>query len=735
MRALWESFKARFFYTRVRTPTVIQMEAVECGAASLGIILAYFKRYVPLEELREKCGVTKDGSNAASLLEAAEAYGLQCEGYKCSPEEVLTLPLPIIVFWNYNHFLVVEGYNSKWIYLNDPAIGPRKVPHNEFNKSFADIALTFTPDTKFVKGGQPPSFFPILKRRLTNVKAAVALTCFVGIFLLIPGIGVPLVNQIFYNNVLEAHQLTWMPGIIAGLVAAIVIVGLLTWIQQFTLNRLHLTLNIRSNAEFLWRLLRLPILFFSQRFSGEIASRFGLNKSVMQTLAGTLPSTAINFCLAALYLFVIFYYDNQIGLLALVTAGCSITLLIFVTRARTDAYAAVQQQYMKSVGFAVSTLRTIENIKAAGNERDVFARWSGYYALQTNAEKQINEKDVILSSVPNFINGLAGAALLGLGSWKILNGNLSIGMLLALQGFFTQLLSPVSQMIFLSNTIQTMKINAMRVDDALQNKLDPTFIETDHKKELAIADTRITGTLEVKHITFGFSKIDPPIINDFSLKARPGEKIAIIGRSGSGKSVLLKLIAGFFQPWQGEVLIDGKPRSAYSKSLLQHSIGYIDNSTFFFEGTIHDNLKMWNNTLNDEDMMGAAKDACIHEDIMARPSGYETKMTEAGTNFSGGQRQRLEMARTLLLNPSILITDGAVSALDAHTEQEISANIRKRGCTHIFVAQRISTVQHADQIIVLDGGKIVQQGNHNTLVKQDGLYRELAQQEEGAEQG
>lgn len=713
---------------RKRTPTIIQMEAVECGAASLAIILAYFGKYVPLEELRATCGVTRDGSNALNLIKAAHKYGLEAKGFKVEIDAITSLPTPFIVFWNFNHFLVVEGFGKEFVYLNDPATGPRKISYADFDDAYTGVSITFEPEEEFKRGGAPPRLWPSIKERLRSVKLPTLYLCLIGLLVLFPTLAIPAVTQIFYDNVLNAGQLNWQWAITATFILITIGIGTLTALQQKYLTRLNMRLSIKGSSEFLWHILRLPMTFYSQRFGGEIANRVSINDTAIQTLTINLAPTAINMLLIAFYAIVMIQYDLVIASIGIIAGFINLLALIIITRARTDAYARMRQETGKGVGFVIGALQHIEAIKAAGNETDFFSKWAGYYAKSLNAEREINEKDVVLTAIPFFLQSLSTAALLGIGTWRIINTDLTIGMLLALQALLNAFLSPLIQMVNLGSTLQSLKIDFARINDVMKNKVDPIFT---YQQQLPQHDptTKLKGYLQLKEVSFGYSPLAPPIINKLSFELKPGQTIAFVGPSGCGKSTIAKLISGLYQPWEGEILYDGKPLKAISRKTFSNSLASVDQEIFLFSGTIKENLTLWDSTISEENLINAAKDAQIHNEILERQDGYDTMLTEGGGNLSGGQRQRLEIARTLVLSPRFLIMDEATSALDSNSEEQISKNIHRRGCTCVMIAHRLSTIKDCDEIIVLDNGTVVQRGTHDELRKVPGIYQELIQKE------
>lgn len=718
-------------FNRKRTPTLLQMEAVECGAAALGICLGYFGKIVPLDELRVVCGVSRDGSNAYNIIEAAKKYGLEANGYKFELDEVKEITAPFIVFWNFNHFLVVEGFAKNFVYINDPATGPRKISYDEFDKSFTGVVITVEPTETFVKSGKKDSVILMLKDRLKTVKLPLIYIGIISLCLIIPELAVPGITQIFYDEVVIKRKFDWGIWVSLALFFCAIFVAVLTALREVALNKLNVKLSVLTSSQFLWHLLRLPIQFFAQRFSGENANRLRINYQVVNTLTGPLAVTSISVLLVIFYLLMMLSYSPSITLIAVSAALINLFVLYLINRSRNDAYARMQQELGKSIGYSIGCLQSIESIKAAGTELEAFSNWSGYYTKQINAQREINLKDIILISIPPFFIGLARAALLGIGAWQILRGNLTTGMLIALNSLAISFFEPVTALLNLGSTLQITKINILRLNDVLKNKLDPLVVSKD-LNEIDIEDeknTKLDGYLELQNVTFGYCPLNPPLIENLSIKLSPGQRVALVGPSGCGKSTISKLIGGVYQPWSGQILFDGKPIDKIPRNIFQNSFGSVDQSIFLFSGSIKENIVLWDETIKDRDVVSAAKDAEIHDAILERPKGYDTNVDEGGGNLSGGEGQRLEIARALINTPHLLIMDEATSSLDSKSEETISKNIRRRGCTCVMVAHRLSTIKECDEIIVLDKGKVIQRGSHEELMSQEGVYKELVKKE------
>ncbi|WP_442789479.1 NHLP family bacteriocin export ABC transporter peptidase/permease/ATPase subunit [Nostoc sp. PCC 7524] len=709
------------------------MEAVECGAASLAIILGYYNRIVPLAELRIECGVSRDGSKASNLILAARRYGMEADGFKAEDiEQLQKLYPPYIVFWKFNHFLVVEGWNKHWVFLNDPATGPRKISWEEFDEGFTGVVLVMEPGEDFAEGGRKPNVISGLIDRLQGSFAAILYCVLAGFLLVLPGLAIPVFSQVFVDQVLVENRTEWLRPLILGMFLTTVFQGLLTLLRLRYLRKLRIKLATAMSTRFLWHILRLPIRFYAQRYAGEISNRASLNNKVAQVLSGQLATTVIDAVMVLFYALVMFAYDGVLTLIGICFAAINGLTLQWVARYRVDANLRLVQDWGKADGVSIAALQSIETLKASALESDFFCRWSGYYAKAINAQQDLAVTNQILGVLPILLNSLTSMFILVVGGWRVMDGNLSIGMLVAFQSLMLSFQQPVNTLVDFGSTVQELEGDLNRLDDVLGNSLDPEVEKSqvipNHQSKISL--TKLQGYVELRNITFGYSHVDPPLIENFSLSLQPGQRIAVVGASGSGKSTLAKLICGLYQPWEGEILFDGIPRSEIPREVLASSLSLVEQDIFLFGGTVRDNLTLWDDTLSDEQLIKACQDAAIHEAIAQLPGGYDGQLLEGGVNFSGGQQQRLEIARALVKNPAILVMDEATSALDTQTEQIIMENLHQRNCSCILVAHRLSTIRDCDEIIVLEAGKVVQRGTHEELWQQGGVYQRLISSEE-----
>ncbi len=723
--------RKRFFpkVTRVRTPTVLQMEAVECGAAALGIILAYYKRIVPLEELRIVCGVSRDGSKASNVVKAARTYGLAAKGMRLDLSELRNQKLPFVVFWNFNHFLVVEGFGEDCVYLNDPGAGPRKATLQEFDKAYTGVALIFEPGPDFQPGGERRSLYQTLRPRLAGAETALGFLVLVSLALVIPGLVIPVFTQVFVDNYLIARMDDWVKPLLLGMAVTAVLRSTLTWLQQMYLLRMEMRLSLVGSGTFFWHVLQLPIEFFHQRYAADLSQRVASNDTIARLLSGGLATNAVNVVALIFYVAIMIQYDWSLTLFGIVMTSINLFALSAISRLRTDGNMRMLQDRGKLMATTMGGIQTIETIKATGAETDFFMRWSGFKAKVSNTEAQLNYYTRLLSALPTLLSTLTTAAILGLGGFRVISGEMTVGMLVAFQSLMASFTQPITNLMGLASQFQEAKGDLARLDDVLRYPAEEGLAKAPPARSGSAAG-KLQGHLELRDVSFGYSRLDPPLIENFNLRLAPGQRVALVGKSASGKSTVSRLVMGLIKPWTGEITFDGVARERLPREVLNASLGSVDQDVYLFEGTVRDNLTLWDETIPESDVTRAARDACIHDTIVSRPGGYGGDVGEGGANFSGGQKQRLEIARALAANPRVLVLDEATAALDPVTEKAIDDNIRRRGCTCLIVAHRLSAIRDCDEIILMDNGKIVERGSHDQLLAQNGAYSRLI----GAEQ-
>ncbi len=703
-----------------KTPTILQLEAAECGAASLGMVLGHFGRFVPLEHLRLMCGVSRDGSKASSLLKAARSYGLDAKGLKAEPEHLRDLKMPAIAFVDFCHFLVIEGVVSNKVYLNDPANGRQKIHLDEFDARFTGVVLTFSPNRDFVKSDERPSLKKALLARTAGVKSGIVYVLLASFALVLPGLVLPILSQTFVDYVLVRNIEEWLMPLILGMTLTALVRFVLIELQNWSLTRTETRLAVDGARQLLLHIFRLPISFFGTRYVGEIAGRLGLSDGLAVLLTGEVAGAVLSLITAIFFLALMLVYDVWIALVVLVLSMLNIFAVSMTTRFVSDGYRKLSIDAGKLSGIAMAGLRDIESFKAAGAESSFFARWAGLHANVVSARQLIDQKMILLNVAPQFLGVLTTATVLIGGGIRVMQGEMTIGMLVAFQTLAASFLAPTMALASMATRLQEIRSFTERTNDVLHQ----TTVWGDNEAEVPI-DRLPQGHITIKDLGFGYLPLEPLLISNFHLEVKSGTSVALVGSSGSGKSTLGRLITGLYEPATGQVIIDGCPLIEWPRDALAGSIAYIDQDIVLFEGTVRDNLSLWDKTIPEAQLVKAAQDAQIHDLIASRPGTYDSIIEEAGRNFSGGQRQRIEIARALATKPRILVMDEATSALDTVTEAKVVSNILARGITLIIIAHRLSTIRDCDEIIVLEQGEPVERGTHKTLMALDGRYVQL----------
>ena len=716
-----------------KVPVIMQMEALECGAASLAMIMAYYRKWVPLEQVRVDCGVSRDGSNMKNIYLAAKSYGMDVHGYTMELDALKAkATYPCIIHWNFNHFVVLDGFRGNRAVLNDPARGLVKVSMEEFDRSFTGIVMTFAPGEGFKPGGKRKSTVGFARRRLKGAAPAVVFVVLTTVIASVFSVVNPAMSRVFYDRLLTGRAPDWLRPFILVMLVLMVFQLTAKWANLIYSRKINGKMAIEGNATFMWKVLRLPMEFFSQRMTGDILMRQGTNASIAQTLVDTVAPLAVNTVMMLVYVVIMMQYS---AVMTLVGVG-SILLNFFVARYLSNRRINLTRIQMRDQGkLAATTMAGIsmtETIKSAGAEAGFFRKWSGYQASVNTQTVAFARLNATIGAIPNFVRQLSGYGILFLGVILAMNGQFTLGMISYFQGLLNAFMDPAMQMVSAGQTIQEMRTQMERVEDVMNYRDDPVFAATPDaaSESPAAADcAKLKGEIEVRNLTFGYSRLAEPVIRDFSMHLTPGARVAIVGSSGSGKSTVSKLITGLYQPWSGDILFDGRPSSGVPRDVFTGSVAMVDQDIVLFEDTIANNIKMWDHSIEDFEMILAARDAQIHDDIMQRPGGYNGMLNENGRDLSGGQRQRLEIARVLAQDPSVIILDEATSALDAKTEYELVKAVKNRGISCIVIAHRLSTIRDCDEIIVLEKGRVVERGTHSKLFAKGGAYTELVTSE------
>ena len=719
--------------SRVKVPTILQMEATECGAACLAMVLANYELWIPLEKLRAECGVNRNGSKASNIIKAARRRNCEADGYRWTVDEILELapdnPFPLIIHWEFNHFVVLEGIVDGVAYLNDPAVGRRTVPVSDFRTSYTGISLLIEPGEGFQKEGERYNVLKDIFAKLKKDKWAVVFILILQFCAIIPGLAAPLMSQIFLDEILTGKHLDWMFNFCLAMTVSFIISGVMTFLRAVILTQWQRKLTLADSSSYFWHLLKLPMAFFHQRYAAEVAGRVGFNESIAGVLSGPASTAVLDLLVAIFYLVLLFQYDFTLTLIGISFSALGIIMFFAMRRHLIDMQMKIQQDSGKAYGVAMNGLRMIETIKANGTEADFFTKWAGYQTKVLKSSQDMAVWSISVNLLPTLLGGINGALIMTLGGFSIMDGALTAGMFTAFQNLMGSFQAPVGALVGLGSTLQNTEMQMQRLNDVRRYEVDSFNFPPDADNRTFHKD-RLNGELTLTDITFGYSPLDKPLLTNFHLHLKPGGWVAVVGASGSGKSTLAKIITGIYCEWSGVISFDGTDRRTLPRRVIVNSLSSVDQDIFLFTGTVADNIALFDSSILRRDIIQAAKDACIHDDILQLDGGYDAAVTEGGFNFSGGQRQRLEIARALAVNPSILVLDEATAALDTITEKTVLNNIRHRGCSCFIIAHRLSTIRDCDEIIVLSRGQVVERGTHRDLVQNNGPYRRLIEERE-----
>ncbi|MFD4131130.1 NHLP family bacteriocin export ABC transporter peptidase/permease/ATPase subunit [Streptomyces goshikiensis] len=709
----------------VRTPTVLQMEAVECGAAALAMVLGHHGRFVALEELRVACGVSRDGSRASNLLKAARSYGLTAKGMQMDLAALAEVSAPAVLFWEFNHYVVYDGtgrrFGRRGVYVNDPGKGRRFVPMDEFDHSFTGVVLTFEPGDGFRRGGRKPGVLRSVPARLRGTSATMAAAVLSSLLLVAVGACVPALSRTYIDMFLIGEQTSLLGVLFASLAVALVLTAALTAVQQANLLRGRVISSTLGGARFFRHLLRLPVTFYSQRSPADLVQRLQSNDTVAETVSRDLAAAGVDAAVVVIYAVLLWTYDPQLTVVGVGVALLNVVALRIVVGLRATGTQKLRAESARLTNTSYGGLQLIETMKATGGENGFFRRWAGQHAVTLDVQQRLGVPGAWLAIVAPALAAFNSALILMVGGLRAVEGSLTVGLLVAFQALVTSFTAPIARLGGVAGRIQDFAADVARLKDVENFPVDPVH----SRREAAAGTRRLKGHVELEGITFGYSPLDAPLLEDFSLSVGPGRQIALVGGSGSGKSTVSRLVSGLHTPWQGAVRIDGMRLEDIPRGALAASVSFVDQDVFLFEGTVRDNVTLWDPSVPDEAVVAALEDAAVHDVVARRPGGIHSRVEQDGRNFSGGQRQRLEIARALVRRPSVMVLDEVTSALDAVTEQLVIDNLRRRGCACVVIAHRLSTVRDSDEIVVLDRGRIVERGRHEQLVAARGAYAAL----------
>jgi len=708
---------------RRRVRFVPQIEVTECGAASLTMVLAYHGHHAPLSELRQACGVSRSGADALSIVRAARRYGLEAQGVRIELDQLTSVPLPAILHWDFEHFLVLERVKRKKAVLIDPASGRRAMSFEELGRHFTGIALLLEPSSSLKKRKRTRPSLAKYREIFRSSIPSIAQVLLASLALQVVGLLFPVATQILLDAIIVPHQRAWLVGLAAALAAAVLTKTLLTLVRSFVVQGLRSVLDFTLMTRFLNHLLSLPLAFFQQREAGDLVQRVQSNSTIQNLLSNQAISALLDTFLLLGYAGLMLAFDLKLGLLIIGFGVVRVILLLVFREQNQLAMAAELTASGREYGALLEAMSGLETTKASDAGNRMVQRWAHRMTGRVNSSVDRRRLGMVSRHVTTFLQGLGTALVFFVGGEQVVEQRMTIGTFasfLALQSLFMtplqSLLETVSQLQYLGNHLE-------RLDDVLTTPPEPSGGEN---------PGRLRGAIELEDVSFSYSPSEPPILHEVSVRIRAGEKVAIVGPSGAGKSTLARLLLGMHLPSSGKISFDGCDLRELDLQAVRGQMGVVMQDTFLFDDTVHANLTLPDEEIPLERLRAAARLACVEEVIDAMPEGFYSRLGDNGNVLSGGQRQRLNLARALVRKPSVLLLDEATSALDLETESRVHANLASIGCTRILIAHRLATVQDADRILVLQDGRLVQEGTFDELSEREGLFRSLVHAKEFA---
>ncbi len=701
-----------------RIPYVQQQQWTDCGAACLTMVLAYHGHETKLDEVRTHLGIGHDGVDALSILRAAESYGMRGRGLRLDAGSLEHLPQASILHWEFNHFVVFESLSRDGVRIVDPAHGRRLLSMEAFRRSFTGVAVTLEPGDNFqMQEGDHGHLWRYARRALSH-RGLLTRILTISLILRAFALALPIFTGLIIDRVVPRGDYHLLAVAAAGFAAMIVGATLSSLVRSYMLLQLRTNLDTRMTLGFVDYLVKLPYSFFQQRSAGDLLMRVNSNETIRDMLTSQTLSILLDGHFLGLYLLFIFFYSPVIAALVIAIALIKVVVFLLSRRTYADLMSESLDARAKAQSYLVQLVGGIETLKATGAEAQAVEHWSNLFVDELNVSLRQDRLNALVGALVGVVAGLAPMAVLGYGAVLVMDGALTLGTMLALNALAGNIITPLSSLVSSALSMQNLRGYLERIDDVLSSPPEQDIQRVEPAPKLS-------GSISLQNVSFSYSPQLPPVVQEVSLDVLPGMSIAIVGRSGSGKSTLAKLLAGLYQPSSGRICFDGRDLAELDVRSVRRQLGIVMQDPFLFSGSIRRNISLADPSLGLDRIVHAAKLACIHDDISAKPMGYESVVADGGASLSGGQRQRLALARALVHKPSILLLDEATSALDTATEAQVMRNIETLGCTRIIIAHRLSTIVHADLILVMEQGHLVDAGTHRDLIQRDGIYREL----------
>lgn len=722
----------RFFLSRLvrniyrrKVHPLAQMSKVECGLTSLAMILTYYGRKTSISELRTRFGISRDGTSALGIVKAARAFGMRVKPFSLQHTELRGKLLPAIVHWEFNHFLVVERWSPKWVTVVDPSGGRRRrLSIEEFDAGFTGIFITLEPGPNFDRNSprSPVTLRTYMLQGIKQAPGALVQILIASAILQVFGLVTPFLTKVIMDQILPFKISDMMTVMALGMLLLFTAQTVTTLLREWLLVYLRARIDIYMMLSFFKHLLSLPYSYFQQRSSGDLLTRMASNTTIRDILSSNLIGTLLDSSMVITYLFILLSQSIPFTLLTLVIGFSQMLLIILTYHPIRELSRQELNAQGKSQGYLAEALNGIATVKAAGAEQEIYNRWSNHFFDQLSISVRRGYFSSLANAAMSVLGSFSSIALLWLGAVQVLNGSMSVGTMLALNALAGSFLGPLTSVVGRAQQLQLVQANLERLTDI-------TAAEPEQHQQAVQSPPKLSGHVKLENVYFRYSSDGEDVLRSINLTIRSGQKIAIVGRTGSGKSTLGKLLLGLYLPTSGTISYDGIPLPRMKYQEVRRQFGVVMQDAMIFSGTILENLTLNNPTMGREQAMYAAQIAAIHEDILKMPMGYDTFVGEGGSALSGGQRQRMAIARAVAHNPAILLLDEATSSLDVITEQRVAEHLESFACTQIIIAHRLSTIRKADIILVIDNGMIMEQGSHSDLLHSNGYYANLIQQQ------